>query len=115
MRLIVALGLLVGIVVLTGNGLQSQEKKDTDKKVKGQLPRNWSKLGLSADQKAAIYKTMSKYKEEIDKLTEKVKDLRSEELREMVKLLSPEQKKKLEELSTGGDDGPKDKSKDKDK
>jgi Skp family chaperone for outer membrane proteins len=96
----IALALLAGIVITTNSGLQSQDKKDSPK-VKGQLPQNWGKLELSADQKQAIYRVQAKYKEEIAKMREKIKDIEAEERREMVKLLSDEQKKKLQELATG--------------
>ncbi len=108
MRFLVALALLAGVVLVTNNGLHSQDKKDPPK-VKGQLPANWGKLDLSVDQKQAIYKVQAKYKEEIAKLQEKIREIQAEERREMVKLLTPEQKKKLELIATGGTDPKKDK------
>jgi hypothetical protein len=108
MRLFASCLLLTGIIVLTGNGLYSQDKKDdTAPKVKVALPAGWGKLELTADQKASIHKVQIKYKEDIDKLKDKIKDLQTEEKQEMVKLLTPEQKKKLQELATGGDSAPK--------
>jgi Spy/CpxP family protein refolding chaperone len=102
MRIVAAFALLAGIAFVSFGGLMSQEKKDPPK-TKGTLPRNWGKLELSADQKQAIYKVKVKYKEELQKLKEKEDQLKADELREMVKLLTPQQKKKLEELTTGGD------------
>lgn len=102
MRFLVALLLLAGIVFATNSGLQSQEKKDPPKTVKGQLPQNWGKLDLTADQKQAIYKVQAKYKEEIAKMEEKIKEKQAEQIREMVKLLTDDQKKKLQEIATGG-------------
>jgi hypothetical protein len=99
MRFVIAFALLAGIALLSGNGLYSQEKKDT--KVKGILPPGWTKLELTAEQKAAIYKVQAKYKEDIAKLEEKVKEAKAEERKEMVQLLTPEQKKKLLDLATG--------------
>ena len=107
MRLVTALALLAGIVLITGNGLFSQEKKDTPGKVKGQLPANWGKLDLTPDQKQSIYKVQAKYKEDIAKMKEKIKEIESEERAEMSKLLTPEQKKKLQELATGEKSDPK--------
>ena len=101
MRLLIALFLLAGIVLATNNGLQSQEKKDTPK-TKGTLPDNWGKLDLSADQKAAIYKIQGKFREDIAKMQAAIKEKQAEQLREMVKLLTDEQKKKLQDLATGG-------------
>lgn len=100
MRVVFALALLMGIVTISSNSLLSQDKKDPPK-VKGQLPPNWSKLELTPDQKSAIYKVQAKYKEEISKLQESIKEKQLEERREMVKLLTPEQKKALEQLATG--------------
>ena len=105
MRLFVALALLAGIVLVANSGLYSQEKKEP--KARGMLPANWGKLELTADQKSAIYKVQAKYKEDIAKLRAKIKELEVEERREMVKLLTPEQKKRLEELATGGTTDPK--------
>ena len=101
MRFFAVLLLLAGIVLATNNGLQSQEKKDPPKAVKGQLPQNWGKLDLTADQKQAIYKVQAKYKDEIAKMEEKIKEKQAEQIREMVKLLTDEQKKKLQEIATG--------------
>ncbi len=58
---------------------------------------------MTAEQvsKAAIYKVQGKYKEEIVKLKDKIKETEIEERREMAALLTPEQKKKLQELVTG--------------
>jgi Spy/CpxP family protein refolding chaperone len=102
MRIVAAFVLLAGIAFLCSDGLMSQEKRDTPApKVKGALPSGWGKLELTADQKSAIYKVQAKYKEELKKLKEKEDELKLEERREMVKLLTPEQKKKLEDAATG--------------
>jgi hypothetical protein len=100
MRLFVAFALLAGICLISGNGLMSQEKKDPPK-AKGQLPKNWSKLELTAAQKQEVYEVQSRYKKDIDKLKEKIKEMQAEELKEMLKVLSADQKKKLQELTLG--------------
>ena len=77
------LALITALVVLSG-GLVGQDTKKDDKKldtttkvekkdeppvkVKGQLPPNWKKLGLTDDQVQRIYKVQNKYDDEIDKL-----------------------------------------------
>src|SRR5580692_2832642 len=109
MRIIASCLLFSGMILLTSNGLYSQDKKDDPApKVKVALPSGWGKLDLTADQKASIHKVQIKYKEEIDKLKDKIKEMQTEEKQEMVKLLTPEQKKKLTELATGdkGDSKP---------
>lgn len=118
MRFFAAAALLAGFAFFSNNGVQSQEKKEP--KTKGSLPQGWSRLDLTADQKSAIYKVQTKFKEEIKKLKEKEEELKSEERREMVKLLTADQKKRLEEIATGEkskdevkkDDGKKDAPKD---
>ncbi len=101
---------LVGLLVLTG-GLAGQEKPekkddpkdakkaDTPTKVKGQLPQGWGKLGLSDDQKQKIYTIQAKYGEEIRMLEAQIKDLREKMRKEERAVLTPEQKKKLEEMA----------------
>jgi len=42
------------------------KKDDPPVKVKGFLPMNWGKIGLSDDQKQEIYKIQAKYGGEID-------------------------------------------------
>jgi len=100
MRLLIAFALLAGIVLVTGNGLMSQDKKDPPK-TKGTLPSGWKNLDLTAEQKVNIYKIQAKFKDDIEKLREKIKDLQAEERREMVKVLTDDQKKKLAEIATG--------------
>jgi len=108
MRVIASFLLFTGMILLTSNGLYSQDKKDDPApKVKVALPSGWGKLDLTADQKASIHKVQIKYKEDIDKLKDKIKDMQNEEKQEMVKLLTPAQKKKLQELATGDSAPPK--------
>jgi Spy/CpxP family protein refolding chaperone len=115
MRLLIAFALLAGIVLITGNGLLSQEKKDPPTKIKGTLPAGWKALDLTGEQKQQIYKISIKYKEEITKMEDKIKEMRAEERREMVKILTDDQKKKLADIATGGDSTkPKDGEKPKD-
>lgn len=99
--------LLVGLVVLSG-GLIGQDKKDDPKKndtpkAKGVLPANWGKLGLEDKQKQEIYKIQNKYNGEIDKLEAKIKELKSTRDKEMKAVLTPEQKKRLDDILTGKD------------
>src|ERR1051325_4571690 len=110
-----ALALLVGVVLLSGTGVFSQEKKDPPKdpakdtkdakdskdskdppgKLKGFLPKYWSKLGLTDAQKQDVYRTQAKYSDQIKKLQDQLDALKEEEKQELAKVLSPEQKKRL--------------------
>lgn len=105
--------LLVGALVLS-SGVVGQEagkagqepKKEAKKdepKAKGVLPQNWGKLGLSDDQKQDIYKIQTKHNAEIDKLEAKIKELKAARDKEMKTVLTPDQKKRLEELLLGKD------------
>jgi Spy/CpxP family protein refolding chaperone len=70
-------------------------------KIRGTLPANFGKLGLSTEQKQKIYKIRKTYREQIDDLKAKIADLRRKERAEFEKVLTPEQAKKLRELRTG--------------
>ena len=108
--------LLAGLLVLSG-GTSGQEKKDDPKKdvkkddttkkdepkAKGMLPMNWGKIGLDDKQKQEIYKVQGKYNEEIDKLEAKIKEIKLTRDKEMKAVLSPEQKKKLDDILLGKD------------
>jgi Spy/CpxP family protein refolding chaperone len=93
--------------VLYGGSLGQDPKKDDPKKddvkAKGTLPQNWGKLGLTDDQKQQIYKVQTKYNSEIDKLEAQIKDLKGQRDKEMRAVLTPEQKKRLEEILIGKD------------
>ena len=115
-RALAACALLATLVLLSSEGVQSQEKKDS--KIKGQLPQNWSKLNLTAAQKEEVYKLNRDYKEKTDKLNEEIKQLNEELTRKRVAVLTDEQRKKLIDLVAGepkekSKDSPKDKGKSK--
>jgi hypothetical protein len=102
------LALFSCLLVLSG-GLVGQDKKDEPKKddppvkVKGTLPQNWKKLGLTDAQVQEVYKVQSKYNEEIAKLDAKIKELKAARDKEEKAILTPEQKKRLEEILIGKD------------
>jgi flagellar motility protein MotE (MotC chaperone) len=109
------MSLVLGMaVVITLTGLNGQEKgapkkdepaktkeepktKDTAK-AKGQLPTYWGQLGLSEEQKQKVYKLQGKYNDEIDKLELQIKELKAKMSEERGKILTGEQKKRLEEI-----------------
>jgi Spy/CpxP family protein refolding chaperone len=101
------LALVSALLVLTG-GLVGQDKKDEKKddppmKVKGTLPPKWGELKLSDDQKQKIYRIQNKYDAEIDKLEAKIKELKAARTKESVEVLTPDQKKHLEQILLGKD------------
>jgi TolA-binding protein len=87
---------------------ESKEKESKEKepavKFKGSLPSRWGQIGLSEDQKQHVYKIQSQYRDEIDKLQAKIEELKSQQKKEMEKLLTEEQKKRLRELLLGEKD-----------
>jgi peptidoglycan hydrolase CwlO-like protein len=111
------LALFTGMLVLSGglvgqdNKAKEEPKKDVKKdvknepptKAKGTLPPNWKKIGLTDTQVQDIYKVQNKYNDEIDKLEAKIKELKSSRDKEMKAVLTPEQKKRLDEILTGKD------------
>ena len=109
----------VGMMCVLSGGLVGQDTKKDDPKAaktepqvkfKGTLPQNWGKIGLTDDQKQEIYKIQGKYHSEIEKLEAKVKELKGTRDKEIRAVLTPDQKKRLEDIVIGKDkDTPKDK------
>jgi Spy/CpxP family protein refolding chaperone len=96
------------LLVLAGGTTAQDAKKEVKKddpvpKAKGFLPMNWGKLGLTDAQKQDVYTIQGKYNAEIDKLDAKIKELKSVRDKEMKGVLTPEQKKRLEEILLGKD------------
>ncbi|HEX3152164.1 MAG TPA: hypothetical protein VHR66_29090 [Gemmataceae bacterium] len=110
-RVLAGLTLLATLALMSSEGVQSQEKKDKEGKVKGQLPAGWAKLDLTAAQKEEIYKINAEYKEKTDKLKEEIKKLDAEHAKKRISVLTDDQKKKLVEIVSGES---KDKEKAKD-
>lgn len=106
------MALFTCLLVLSG-GLVGQDKKDDPKKdekktdpsvkVKGTLPANWGKLGLSDAQVQEVYKIRNKHNDEIDKLKVKIKDLETARDKESKAVLTADQKKRLDDILTGKD------------
>jgi Spy/CpxP family protein refolding chaperone len=96
------------MLVLCGGSTAQDTKKDIKKddpppKAKGFLPPNWGKLGLTDSQKQDVYTIQGKYNTEIDKLDAKIKELKAARDRDVKAVLTPEQKKRLEEILLGRD------------
>lgn len=101
------------LLLLSSDGLVGQEAKKDDPKAKkadepvgkfkGFLPPNYKKLGLSEAQVQEIYKIQSKYNTEIDKYEAKIKELKGTRDKEVKGVLTPEQKKRLDDILTGKD------------
>lgn len=103
--LCVAAAGLGGVLLLGTTPAQEAKKggtapqaKEDDVKLRGQLPPNWGKIGLSEEQKQKIYQIQNKYNAEIARLEAQVKELRAKRDQEMRSVLTEEQKKRLEEI-----------------
>ncbi len=104
----VRLGVAILAVALLGATYQEKEKDKEKKgdetppaKVKGQLPPNFGKLGLSTEQRQKVLRVRADYKGKIQELQQKIERLRAEQKEAEEAVLTPEQKKKLRELRTG--------------
>ena len=77
---------------------KAKDAKEPAAKSKGQLPQNWSQLGLTDLQKQGIYKLQGKFNEESDKLELQIKEMKAKMSEERSKILTADQKKRLEEI-----------------
>jgi hypothetical protein len=106
------LALIGGLMILSGGFSQDPKKDDPKKdakkddttpKAKGYLPPNWKKLGLTDAQVQDVYKIQGKYNSEIDKLEAKIAEMKATRDKELKMVLTPEQKKRLEDILLGKD------------
>jgi hypothetical protein len=72
---------------------------DDKKEPKGALPPHYKELGLSDDQTTKIKKIHGEYKDKIDDLKAQQKKLEDQRNAEYLKVLTDDQKKKLEKLA----------------
>jgi hypothetical protein len=95
---------LIGVVVIAfaASGLLFGDDKDSKKDTKavrqGSLPPNYSKLGLSPDQKKKIQEIQGEYRGKIQELEEQIRDLRKKEKSEVEAVLTDTQKARLREI-----------------
>lgn len=97
--------IVAGALIVAGSpfvtGQEKGKGKEPPPKLKGQLPQNWAKLGLSEDQKQAVYATQAKYKKELEELRKKMEELKDKEKKELEDVLTKEQKAKLKDIIAG--------------
>jgi len=96
--------LVVLVVVLGFSGDALSQKKPT-------LPKGWSKLGLSAEQKTKVYEVLNKHRDKLDMLKKQLAEATQERDAELFKLLTVTQKDELRKLLLKGLPDDKDKSK----
>ncbi len=68
------------------------------KKPAGRLPAHYGKLGISTEQRTKIYGVQASYKKQIDDLQKQIDDLKAKQDAEVEAVLTPDQKKKLDEI-----------------
>ena len=76
----------------------SKAAKKGDDKIRGRLPNNFAKVGLSEEQRTRIYMIQAKYDSDIEKLEKQLAELKAKEKLDVHSVLNEEQKKKLAEL-----------------
>jgi hypothetical protein len=100
---------VLGLAILVGTGTSQDAKKDPVK-TKAYLPPGWKALGLTKEQSLEVSKIHGNYKTKIKALEDQIMEAKSQERQEMVKLLTVDQKDKLQKLVIGEDvakDAPK--------
>lgn len=106
-RFRLVLGVLAVAFVLAGWSLGDDKKTTTadDKKepprLKGQLPANWKKLGLTDEQTQKVYKIQGEYDAKIDALEAQIRKLKQDEKGDLMKVLTDAQKARLKEINEG--------------
>jgi len=90
------LGGVVITAVLAGGVLFGEQQPTS--KAKGKLPRFWSKLGLSDEQRKKVAAIQTEYKVKIDALKTEISKLEEDERRELGKVLTDAQKEELRRI-----------------
>src|SRR5262249_52454864 len=85
---------VLSVLLIAGKGLLGQDNK-AQPKAKGTLPANWSKLGLTDEQKQKIYSAQAEFRGKIDELEKQVADLKKQQRMAMEKVLTDAQKARL--------------------
>jgi hypothetical protein len=108
---------VIAAAIAVGGYVVAQDiKKDAPARVRGQLPPNWSKLGLTDTQRQDVYKIQSQFDAQVEALQAQIKELRAKEKGELDKVLTADQKKRLREIldekvpGAGGTTKPPDKN-----
>ena len=88
---------LFAFIVLTAGTLVGQDKAEPPK-VKGTVPANWGKFGLTDQQKQAVFKIQAEYDVKIVALEKQIRMLKEQERKDMEAVLNDDQKKLLKEI-----------------
>jgi hypothetical protein len=91
------LGSLLLVAFLAGGLLHGDDPK-TPLKGSGSLPQDWSKLGLTNEQKQKVYTIESEYNSKLDGLQQQIKTLQEQKRDELANVLTDAQKARLKEI-----------------
>jgi hypothetical protein len=103
MRSLRVVAVAVALVVVSSPWVVGDDapKKEPAPKMRGQLPPNWAKLGLSDEQKQKVYEAQNKYRAKIDALKKQIAELQDQEKKDMEAVLTSAQKARLREIVSG--------------
>jgi hypothetical protein len=93
----VALGSLLAFLA---SGLLFADDPKTTPEARASLPQHWSKLGLTEKQKQKVYTLENEYDAKIDALERQIKTLQDQKRDELAKVLTGEQKARLQKILT---------------
>jgi hypothetical protein len=103
LRLRVGLPVVAALLLACGwlSGQDAKTKEDVKEPIviKGNLPKNWRKLGLSDDQTKKAIRIRAKYAAQLQDLQKQIDELRRQERGELEKVLTEGQRARLKELS----------------
>ena len=79
-------------------GEEPKTEVKTPRKARGRVPTHYGRVGLSDAQKEKIYAVQSEFNDRIAELQKQIQDLEARRNTEVESVLTPGQKKQLEEL-----------------
>lgn len=85
------------------DGKKEEVKKETPGRVRGMLPANYRKLGLTDEQKNKIYRLQAEYDDKIKEAEERLAKLKAERSKVAETVLTDAQKARLKEILAGKD------------
>lgn len=86
-------------ILLAGSLIGQEPKQAPPPKATGRLPVNWSKIGLTAEQKEKIYGIQAAHREKIEQLRKELREVEKKQCDAMEKVLTDSQKARLRELA----------------
>lgn len=77
--------------------------KEGSARVRGFLPANYRKLGLSEEQRQKVYKVQAEYDDKIKDLEEQIAEMKAKRSKAVESVLTEAQKARLKEITSGKD------------